>query len=362
MPEKIRVGVIGTSWFTETFHLPALASHPNAVITAICGRGREHADAVARKFDIPSVFTDYRALIERAAVDAVLVASPDDQHYPMAQAVLGAGKHLMCEKPVALHADQAKALYEQAQAAGVIHLVMFTFRWAPEYQYLRELVEAGAVGRPYHCQVRYLSQWGLGGGYNWRYDRRRASGALGDLGSHAIDLARLFFGDIQRVSARLETYIDRPGADGGVIDPANDSAVLLLKFKNGSQGTLQVSAVAHTADLQTIDVELHGSAGSLSVTLPWQQGARVSTVDGPGQPARELPVPERLWCGTQPGGSYMDRYTRLLQTASIGDRLFINSILAGNLPQPNLYDGWKVQQVVDAALAANQDGKWVEIE
>ncbi len=361
MTEIVRIGVIGTSWFTETFHLPALASHPHAAITALCGRSRERTGAVAEKFGIPRVFTDYRELIERGDVDAVLVAAPDDQHYAMARAALEAGKHLLCEKPVALQARQVKELYEKAQAAGLVHLVMFTFRWAPEYQYLRELVDSGAIGQPYHCQVRYLSQWGLGGDYNWRYDRRRANGALGDLGSHAIDLARLFFGEIRQVSARLDTYIHRLAPDGGELDPANDSAVLLMEFENGSQGTLQVSAVAHTAQLQTIDVELHGLSGSLSVTLPWQEGARVSAVGGSGQAEQVLPVPERLWYGIPPMPNYMDRFARLLQTASIGDRLFIDSIRSGKLAQPNLYDGWKTQQVVDAAMESHKLGRWMAV-
>ncbi len=361
MAGKIRVGVIGTSWFTDTFHLPALISHAQARVVAICGRGRARAEEVARKYNIPQVFGDYQEMIERGGVDAVVVAAPDDQHYAMAMAALDAGKHLLCEKPTALHADQAREMHEKAQSAGVIHLVMFTFRWAPEYQHLRALVEAGFLGRPYHCQIRYLSQWGLAGDYNWRYDRQRANGALGDLGSHAIDLARLFFGEITRVSARLATYVDRPGADGSLIDPANDAASLLLEFEDGAQGMLQVSAAAHTAQLQTIDVELHGSEATLTATLPWQQGARITAVQGAGQPEQELTVPEELWCGVEPAGNYMDRFAGLLQKASIGDRLFIDSILDGKLPQPNLYDGWKVQQVVDAALLSNERGAWVEV-
>ncbi len=361
MAEKIRVGVIGTSWFTDVFHLPALKSHPRVDVTAVCGRNRQRAAEIAGKFAVPQVFTDYREMIERGGVDAVLVASPDDQHYAMAMAVLEAGKHLFCEKPLALNAVQAGEMVQKAQSAGVIHGVMFTFRWTPEYQYLRRLVEEGYIGRPYHCQVRYLSQWGLEPAYNWRYDRRRANGALGDLGAHAVDLARLFFGEITRVSARLDTYIQRPGPSGEPIDPSNDAAVLLLEFANGAQGTLQVSAAAHTDQLQTIDVELHGAAGSLSASLPWQSGARLSGVPGAGQPAQDLPVPEELWCGTPPAENYMDRFAQLLCRASIGDRLFIDSILAGKLPQPNLVDGWKVQKVVDAALASNASGQWVDV-
>lgn len=362
MSAKVRVGVIGTSWFTTTFHLPALASHPQAEVTAICGLNRARAEDVARKFAIPRVLNDYRELIEYAEVDAVLVASPDDMHYPMAMAVIEAGKHLLCEKPSAVRADLAREMYEKAQSRGIIHQVMYTFRWAPEMQYLRQLVENGTLGKVYHGQVRYLSQWGLGGDYNWRYDRQRANGALGDLGSHAIDLARVFFGEITRVAARVATYVDRPGADGGPLDPANDAAVLLLEFFSGAQAALQVSAVAHSADLQVIDVELHGALGSLSATLPWQRGAVITGVQGMGRPAQPLPVPEALWCGVPQTEDYMERFVGLLQRASIGDRLFVDSILAGRLPQPNLYDGWKAQQVVDAALSAHDLGQWVKIE
>jgi predicted dehydrogenase len=111
MSEKVRVGVIGTSWWADMMHLPSLKSHPGAQIAAICGRKRDRADDMARKYEIPRVFTDYREMIARANLDAVVIATPQDLHYPMTMAALDAGLHVMCEKEMALNAHQAREMY-----------------------------------------------------------------------------------------------------------------------------------------------------------------------------------------------------------------------------------------------------------
>jgi predicted dehydrogenase len=98
MAEKVRVGVVGTSWFADGFHLPNLASHPRAKITAICGRTRERAEALATKYTIPHVFTDYHAMIASGTLDALVVVTPDALHYPITMAALDAGLHVLCEK------------------------------------------------------------------------------------------------------------------------------------------------------------------------------------------------------------------------------------------------------------------------
>ena len=140
MPERVRVGVIGTSWYADMMHLPNLKSHPRAELAAICGRNRERAEEMARKYEIPRVFTDYRELIEEGDLDAVVVATPDDLHHPMTMAALDAGLHVLCEKPMALNAGQAGEMYDKAEAAGVKHMVFFTYRWWPSYRYLKQLV------------------------------------------------------------------------------------------------------------------------------------------------------------------------------------------------------------------------------
>ena len=217
MTASVRVGVIGTSWITDYIHLANLKSHPQADVVALCGRNRERANELAAKYGIPRVFTDWQDMLTHGGLDAVVIATPDDQHYPMTMAALDAGLHVLCEKPLALTQEQAQAMYEKAEAAGVKHMTFFTYRWVPQYQYARELMEQGYVGRPFHCSVRIVADWARGRDYSWRFDRQRATGTLGDLGSHAIDLARWFCGDIVRVSAHLGTYVMRAGPEGGTL-------------------------------------------------------------------------------------------------------------------------------------------------
>ena len=126
--EKIRVGVVGTSWWADEMHLPSLKSHPRAEVVAICGRDATRANAMAAKYAIAQVFSDYRAMIERANLHALIVSVPDDLHYAVTMAALEAGLHVVCEKPLALNATQARAMYELAEAKRVKHLTYFTWR------------------------------------------------------------------------------------------------------------------------------------------------------------------------------------------------------------------------------------------
>ena len=321
MPEQVRVGVIGTSIYADVLHLTGLESHPGAEIAAICGRRREAAERLAAKYKIPQIFSDYREMIEKAGLDAVVIVSPDDLHYPMVMAALDAGLHVSCEKPLALNPGHAKAMYEKAEGAGLKHMVFFVNRWKPEYRYLRELIDEGFIGRSFHCHMRYLAG---GGGqrpkYAWRYDSDRANGVLADLGSHMIDLARWLVGDISRVSAHLSTFLDRPGPDGNPLNAANDSAVLAVEFVDGTQGIIHASAVAHQADR-----------------------------------SQEQEI-DRIWAGVDRNHAY-----EALVKHSAGSRLFIEAIIDDKPISPNFYDGFKAQEVIDAAITSHNEGRWVSL-
>jgi predicted dehydrogenase len=272
MTDQVRVGVIGTSGFADFMHLTNLRSHPRARLSAICGRNRERAAELAARHDIPLVFTDHREMIAKGALDAVVVAVPDDLHFSMVMEALYARLHVLCEKPLASDAAQARAMYEKAEAAGVRHMVYFTWPWLPHYQQMHGLIAQGYVGRPRHCSVSYLSDYGIGREgqyqYSWRWDGRRSNGVLGDLGSHAIHFARLYVGEITRVCARLDSFITRRDADGHAAQPANDAAVLAVEFANGAHGTIQLSAITHLADhFMEQRITLGGDAGTLESAL-----------------------------------------------------------------------------------------------
>lgn len=360
MSEKVRVGVIGTSWYADLAHLPRIKSHPRAVLAAVCGRNRERADEMASKYEIPLVFTDYRDMIEKGNLDAVIVSTPDDLHYPMTMDALDAGLHVLCEKPLALNATQAKAMFEKAEAAGVKHMVYFTYRWSPMARYLKQLVDGGYIGRCFHCRVSYLAGYGRQARYWWKWDRRRGLGALGDLGSHAIDLARWYVGDIARVSAHLGTFVKRPGLEGQTLDPANDVALLAVEFANGTQGIIEVSAVAHITRGQEWQIRFYGELGALEADASYIEdeirGARQNEMQ-----IQVLPVPEELRGGVDRAQPLVAQVMESFLNQPIGDRLFIDAILDDQPVTPSFYDGLKVQEVIDAAIASHQSGRWVSL-
>lgn len=361
MSEIVRVGVIGTGGVADFMHLPNLKSHQQAVVAAICGRNRDRAEEMTKKYEIPLVFTDYREMIEKGNLDALVIVTPDDLHYPMTMDGLDAGLHVLCEKPMASNASQAREMYEKAEAKGVKHMVFFTCRWLPHHRYLKGLVDDGYVGRCYHCSIRYVGGYARGAEYWWRFDRQRATGALGDLGSHMIDLAHWYVGDVAKVSACLSTFVERPGPADQPLDPANDAAMLNLQFANGAQGTIHLSAVAHVGDRgQEQCIILYGESGTLEADLSFL-GTEIRGLRHGEEQFETLPVPGRLWGDVDKAAPFWTQFAEVFTRDPVGDRLFINAILEDRPVTPSFYDGLKAQKVMDAAITSHESGRWVEL-
>lgn len=359
MAQKVRVGLVSTSWWAELMYLPSLQSHPQAEVAAICGRNRSHAEEMAVKYGIPAVYTDYRHMMAAGDLDAVVIGVPDDLHYDVALAACDAGLHVLCEKPLAANAEQAQAMAQRAAAAGVKHMVLYTFRWMPPLQYVRTLIDEGYLGRFYHGEFRYLMGYARSRDYAWRLDRRRANGLLGDIGAHVIDTARWLVGEIAAVNAQLGYFVERPGADGGPGEAANDCALLLVQFADGGQGVIQASGVAHLADsaLQQ-QVRLYGEDGTLEIDLPpFGPAAVIRGARKDEAQMQVLEVPPAYWGAADPANPFS-----VFTTNSAGARRFIDAILRDEPAVPSFYDGYRVQQVIDAALEAHAGGCAVAIE
>jgi predicted dehydrogenase len=357
MTERVRVGVIGTSWWADLVHLPALNSHPAAKTVALCGRNRERAEEIAGKHGVASVYTDYRAMIDEDDLDACVVATPDDLHYPMVMRALDAGLHVLCEKPLALNVAQAREMYEKAEEAGVKHMVFFTYRWAPLFRYLKQLVDEGYIGRLFYCDIAWHHGYPRGDRYMWRFDAQRANGMLGDLGSHMIDFARWYGGDVLAVNSSLAAFVERRGPDGHVTEAANDSAILTLSFESGAHGLVHVSGVTQPGRTRR-RIWLAGDAGKIEGSFGFFDGElRGAQL---GQDGLEtLTVPPTVLGGAMVGG--WPEFIQLLCTCPIGDRLFIDTILEDRQPSPSFYDGLKVQEVIGAALESHETGRWVSV-
>ena len=363
MTGHVRVGIVGTSWWADMMYLPSLQSHSQAEIVAICGRDRDRATEIASKYSIPQVFTDYHELIGKGDVQALVVATPDDVHYPVTMAALDAGLHVLCEKPMALNTQQAREMAEKAASVGIKNMILFTNRWMPHVRYLHQLVEEGYLGRCFHCHFQHFGGYGREGNYQWKWDRQHGLGILGDLGAHMIDLALWCVGDISKVSANLKAFVKRPGPEGQSFEPSNDAAMLQLQFANGSQGSIHVSAVAHMADrFMEQRFVLYGEDGTLEVASPLNgkyviQGARHDE-----DQLKPLTIPESILQGVGLKTSPMDHMGQVFTKQSAGSRTFIDAILNDQPVTPNFTDGMKVQEVIDAAFTADEQGRWISIE
>lgn len=365
MSDQIHVGIIGTSWWVDAMHLQSLKSHPSANIVAICGRNRERTREMALKYDIPDVYTDYKEMIDKGGLDAVVVATPYDLHFPMTMYALDAGLHVLCEKPLALNASEAREMVKKAEAVSVKHMVLFTWRMMPYSQYIKHLLDDGYIGRCFHIHLHFLDGRGRNEEYKWKFDQKRATGTLGGLGSHMIDFAHWAIGDIARVSANLSSFIDRPDVSGKVTKSANDSAVLSIEFKNGAQGVIHVSNVSHVGDrLLEQHFRFHGEAGTLELDVIGDGREVKTTIRGARHTDEHfniLPVPDDYWGDVQQS-NFMNEFYEVFSKEAVGPRLFIDSILEDRPISPNFYDGLKVQEVMDAAIESDQKGCWISME
>jgi predicted dehydrogenase len=361
MAREIAVGIVGTSWWTELMYLPSLASHPQARVAAICGRRRAPAEALAASWGIPAVYDDARALLDHDGLDAVMVVTPDDTHAAITLAAIERGLNVLCEKALANSAGEALAMYRAAEARGVRHMVLFTWRFLPQLRLLRQLVEAGRIGTCRQMTAYFIGDFARQPTYQWCFDGHRANGVLGGLGSHLVDLFRLFVGEIESVCADLQTIVDRTRFDGPVAALVNDAGFVLLRGAGGAQGALHLTAVSPSGDRDMrLGLALHGDAGVLEAELVFDGAEKGFMLRGlgPGETRfATLEVPGDLLAGAAPDDPF-GPFTR----ASAGPRFFIDAIL-GDLPIPMSFEaGWRAQAVVDAALRSDRERRWVAVE
>ena len=359
MTAPIRIGVIGTSWWMDNSHLPMFKADSRVELVAICARNQQRAKEMADKYGIAHIFADYRDMIAQGQLNAVVIGAPDDEHYGMTLHALDAGLHVLCEKPLALNATDAKAMYEKAESKQVRHMAFFTWRWMPNYRYMRELITQGAIGKLYHAQFNFLMGFGRNPQYQWRFDRQRSNGVVGDSGSHMFDLARYLVGDIARINAHVATLAEHQGLNNAL--PASDSAMALLEFANGAQGIVQLSALARVDDIfLEQQVSLHGDAGSLIADLKVAGGPRLRWAKG-DEPFESLQIPDKYMRGVDESQPFINSFVPMFVQQPIGCRLFVDAILENKPIEPSFYEGWKAQQVIDAALASHDSGCWVDV-
>jgi predicted dehydrogenase len=349
-------------------------------LAAICGRDKAAAQTAAERLGWAAVETDWRALIARDDVQLIDISAPGDMHAPAAIAALAAGKHVLCEKPLANTLAEAEAMKAAADAAyptGARAMVGFNYRRVPALALARRLVEQGRLGTLRHFRAVYLQDWlaDPSAPMTWRMQAERAgSGALGDLGAHIVDLARYLTGDeITGVSAVSATFTsERPWADGpgtGTVT-VDDAVAFTARLASGALGSFEVTRCA-TGRKNGLRVELNGSAGSLAFDLErlneleFFAGARDSGAgdSGAGDTAgfRRVLVTEAshpyLSAWWPPGHVLGWEHTFTHQAADL-----LTAIADGGQPLPSFGDGLAVQRVLDAvARSAASGSSWESV-
>jgi len=383
---RLGVGMVGHA-FMGNAHSHAWRTAPRffdlplaPVMQVVCGRDAARTAEAAQRLGWAESDTDWHRVIERADIDLVDICTPGDTHAEIAIAALAAGKHVLCEKPLAnsvAEAEEMTAAAERAASGGVRAMVGFTYRRVPAIALARRLVEQGRIGEVRHVRAQYLQDWIVDpeAPLSWRLDRARAgSGALGDIGAHIIDLTQHITGErITEVAGRLETFVkERPvatehaglsgtaGTERGPVT-VDDAAVFLARFTGGGLGVFEATRFA-TGRKNAIRIEINGSAGSLAFDF---EDMNVLELFDAGEPAetagfRRIIVTEPehpyvgAWWPAGHGLGYEHGFTH--QVVDL-----VTAIADGTDPDPSFADGLQVQRVLAAVETSSDTRTWQEI-
>jgi predicted dehydrogenase len=270
------------------FELPA-----ELELAVVCGRSRDGVEAAAARLGFAEAATDWERVVRRADVDVVDVCTPGDSHAEIAIAAAGAGKAILCEKPLANDVADAERMRDAAVAAGVVHMVCHNYRRAPAVALAKRILEEGRLGRIHHWRGTYLQDWIVDPAFPrvWRLEKARAgSGALGDIASHSIDLARCLVGEIREVAGLLETFVpERPLPEGGGMGKVDvdDAALALVRFEGGAIGTIEGTRFA-PGRKNFNRFEVNGSRGSLAFDLERMNELELYEEKGPDSGFRTI--------------------------------------------------------------------------
>jgi predicted dehydrogenase len=385
--KMIGISMVG-SGFMGKLHSLAIQSYPvyyyppvlQVKKVALVDSNEKIASEGRERFGFARAETDWRKIVNDPQTDVIVVAVPNNLHKPIAMAAIKAGKHVFCEKPLAINAQESYDLYQAAKKAHVIHAVGHNNRALSGIRFLKKLMNGGELGTIYSIQMRYIQSWGMNPEtpMQWRFDiERSGSGTLGDTGSHAIDIGRYLLGDVKKVISLNKTYI----SDRNIIKDALLSSVVstdlitgkqkvtvdddtksIFEFESGATGFLWSSRFCLGHE-DTLDIEVYGSKGSarFSREAP-NELSFCSLVDredirgikkikmGPCHPNGEL------WPMADLGVGYVEQ-------KCVEYKDFFEAIVKNDptLVSTSFYDGYKVCQVIEAIQKSDDEKRWVTV-
>ena len=243
----VRIAILGAGAVSDYHHVPAINLDPRAELVAVCDANDQLLEQRRQDWGVDLVSTDYEAICSSPDVDAVIIATPNFTHHPMAVAAAQAGKHIMCEKPLGLNVEEVRQMYQAAEQAGVVHMTVFTYRFAPSMRYLKHLAESGELGTLRHFRSQRFLDWPETS-WGWRqYEDRAGAGDLFDMTIHRIDFAQDLLGPIKKICGSVARFAERTEtADGSSCPPSevDDWSALIGDFECGAVGVWEGTTLA----------------------------------------------------------------------------------------------------------------------
>lgn len=384
MADTIGVGLVGYKFMGKAHSNAFLKVNKffkpkiKPVMRAICGRHEEEVINVQQNWGWETYETDWKKLIKRDDIHLVDISTPNDTHCEIAIEAAKAGKHILCEKPLAMNSEEAKKMVNAVKKAGVKHMICFNYRRVPAISLAKKIIDEGRIGRIYHIRAVYLQDWIINPEFPlvWRLDSRVAgSGSHGDLNAHLIDLTRFLAGDFDEVVGCSETFIKQRPVLSATTEglsaksspkkgkvTVDDATLFLARFKNGALGSFEATRFA-AGRKNGEKIEINGSEGSLVFEFERMNELKFYSRKDPShiQGFRTILV-------TEPGiHPYIDGYWPPGHIIGY-EHTFINTIydllndIADNrMPSPNFEDGLKCQKVLDAVMQSVKEKKWIKI-
>lgn len=374
---KIKIGLIGYGGIGRV-HAAAYRAIPfhyglpadSIEIAGVATTRRETAARAAAEIGCDFFTDDYRELLARADIDAVDICTPNNSHYEIVLAAAAAGKHIYCEKPLAMNALEAASMTQAVDAAGLKAQVTFNFRFFPAVMRARQLIDEGFLGRIFSFRGRYHRSSYIDSDkpMSWRLERAvTGGGALFDLGSHILDLLYYVLGEFDSVHGTLDTLItERPRAKGSAemapVD-VDDIALLHARLRDGTLGTVEISRMG-TGATNDLTFEIFGDRGAIRFDLNepgWLHVYDARAAESPlgGERGfRKIEAVSRYAGQRAPDWTMTPDFMRAHAECQYQ---FIRSIWNDTAPSPSFADGAHIQQVMAAAELSSKEGKWVQL-
>ncbi|QAY67936.1 Gfo/Idh/MocA family protein [Paenibacillus protaetiae] len=347
---QFKIGLIGLGGMAGA-HIRWMKEQGGFTIVAVSDVSPEALERTGAKLELgpEKQYADFRDLTQDTDVEAIVAVTPNQVHAAVIQACLEAGKPFLAEKPFTRSFEEARPLLELYERKPVPAMLGFSYRYTPAFRYAKELLLEGRLGKIRSFSSQYLQGWGSAlydGYYTWRYNKAvTGTGALGDLGSHMIDMARYLFGEFEQLSAQLHTFIpERRHPSGGMAQvDVDDFASFQAQLAGGVVGVFQTSRNAIGSGNQH-EIAIYGDAGTLHASTVDPDHLVWIREESPGQLAKSvIDVPQRC------------------KRTQYGD---FASLLAGEQPEglPGFMDGYRNQQVLDAIVRSSEGGTAIRLQ